>query len=266
MRLLGLILAAGLVWGQPAEQARKVLRDGFVEKGPDRRREVAVALSLLPAKDPAADLLTSLVKDKDVLVRQAALDAVAELGDRRRYPLLKAALGDEVPEVAYAAAQALWRIGDPAGLELLEDIYAEEAKAKSSFVKKELRGMMRKLKTPQSAILFVAQRGLVFVPVPGLGQGVSAVSHMLADATFSARATALLIVCQDPRKRSKDCASMIDRSFVDEDWSVRAAGLQLVAASRDGSRRGKVAGLFGDKSEKVRYRAAATYLRVEGAR
>ncbi len=259
-------MIAGLVWGQPAEQARKVLRDGFVEKGPDRRREVAVALSLLPSRDPVTDLLTSLVKDKDVLVRQAALDAVAELGDRRRYPLLKAALEDEVPEVAYAAARALWRIGDPAGLELLEDIYAEEAKAKSSIMKSELRKMMRKLKTPQSAIWFVAQRGLVFVPVPGLGQGVSAVSHMLADETFSARATALLMLCQDPRKRSKDCASMIDRSFVDEDWSVRAAGVQLVAASRDGSRRGRVAGLFGDKSEKVRYRAAATYLRIEGRR
>ena len=126
--------------------------------------------------------------------------------------------------------------------------------------------MMRKLKTPQSAVLFIAQRGAMFVPVPGLGQGISAVGHMLADETFSARATALLLLCQDPRKRSKECVSMLDRSFVDEEWSVRAAGLQLVAASRDRLRRGKVAGLFGDKSEKVRYRAAATYLRVEGVR
>lgn len=266
MRILGFLLVAGLVWGQPAEQARKVLRDGFVEKAPDRRREVAVALSLLPAKDPAADLLTSLVKDKDVLVRQAAIDSIAELGDRKRYPLIKAALEDEVPEVAYAAARALWRIGDPAGTALLEEIYAEEAKAKSGFMKGELRNMMRKLKTPQSAILFIAQRGAFLVPVPGLGQGISAVNSLLSDEAFSARATALLLLCQDARKRSPACASMLDRSFVDEDWSVRAAGLQLVAASRDGMRRGKVAGLLGDKSEKVRYRAAATYLRVEGVR
>jgi len=265
MRILSVLLFSGLAWSQSAEQARIVLRDGFVEKSPEKRREVAVALSMAPAKDEVADLLTALAKDKDVLVRQAALDSLVDLGDRTRYPIIKEALQDSVPEVTYAAARALWKIGDPVGAELLEDIFAEEAKAKSNFAKSEMRKVMRKLKTPQSAILFVAQRGMIFVPVPGLGAGVSAVSQMLTDESFSARATSLILLCQDPKKRASACPSMLDRAFVDEDWSVRAAGVQLAAGSRDPVMRGKLAGLFGDKSEKVRYRAAAAYLRLDPA-
>ena len=263
MRILSVLLFSGLAWSQSAEQARTVLRDGFVEKSPEKRREVAVALSMAPAKDQVADLLASLAKDKDVLVRQAALDSLVDLGDRTRYPIIKEALQDSVPEVTYAAARALWKIGDPAGAELLEDIYAEEAKAKSNFAKSELRKMMRKLKTPQSAILFVAQRGMFFVPVPGLGAGISAMSQMLTDETFSARATSLILLCQDPKKRVGGCPSMLDLAFADDDWSVRAAGVQLVAGSRDPVVRDKLAGLFGDKSDKVRYRAAAAYLRLD---
>ena len=265
MRTPSLLLFSCLAWSQSAEQARTVLRDGFIEKSPEKRREVAVALSMVPAKDQVADLLASLAKDKDVLVRQAALESLVDLGDRARYPLIKEALQDSVPEVTYAAARALWKVGDPAGAELLEDIYAEEAKAKSNFAKSELRNVMRKLKTPQSAILFVAQKGMIFVPVPGLGAGVSAVSQMLTDESFSARATSLILLCQDPKKQVAGCASMLDRAFVDDDWSVRAAGVQLVAGSRDPVMGGKLAGLFGDKSEKVRYRAAAAYLRLDPA-
>jgi HEAT repeat protein len=265
MRIFALFLLTGVAWGQLAEQARGVLRDGFVEKAPDKRREVAVALSMVPSKDPTTELLASSLRDKDVLVRQAAIESLAELGDKGRYPLLKAALADEVPEVAYAAARALWKVGDPAGAELLEDIYAEEAKAKSPVLKSEMRKVMRRMKTPGSAILFAVERGLIFVPVPGLGAGYSAMSRMLLDETFSARATSLVLLCQDPKRRSTGCEGMLERAFVDEDWSVRAAAVQLVAGGRNAALRGKLVGLFGDKSEKVRYRAAAAYLRLDPA-
>ena len=94
---------------------------------------------------------------------------------------------------------------------------------------------------------------MIFVPVPGLGAGVSAVSQMFTDDSFSARATSLILLCQDRKKQA----------FVDDDWSVRAAGVQLVAGSRDPVMGGKLAGLFGDKSDKVRYRAAAAYSRLD---
>ena len=103
MRILSLLIFSGLAWSQSAEQARTVLRDGFVEKSPEKRREVTVALSMVLAKDQVVDLL----------VRQAVLDSLVDLGDRTRYPIIKEALQDPVPEVFYAAARALWKIGDP---------------------------------------------------------------------------------------------------------------------------------------------------------
>ena len=96
MRILSLLIFSSLAWSQSAEQARTVLRDGFVEKSPEKRREVAVALSMAPAKDQVVDLLVSLATDKDVLVRQAVLDSLVDLGDRTRYPIIKEALQDPV--------------------------------------------------------------------------------------------------------------------------------------------------------------------------
>lgn len=253
-----LVLLLGLaVFGQKAEEARSVLRDGFVERGPEKRREVAVALSLVPASEPAADLLLAMATDEDVLVRQAALVSIAEIGDPKRLRLLKEGLMDAVPEVSYTAAKALYRVNDAAGRDHLLEVFAQEAKADSGYFRSEARSLMRKFKTPKGALLFAAQQGVGFVPLPGLGEGFAALQGILGDAEFSARASAMLLLCQ---KKDKACGEMLDASFTDDDWSVRAAAVQLILGQRDVKRRERLPELFHDKKEKVRYRAAGAYL------
>ncbi|MBM3759755.1 MAG: HEAT repeat domain-containing protein [Acidobacteria bacterium] len=89
------------------DDARKVLEEGARSKEGDQRRETAVALSLTSAKDRSISLLEEMLKDKDYLVRVAAVETLGELNDVSRIGLLKERLNDEVPEVAFAAAKAL---------------------------------------------------------------------------------------------------------------------------------------------------------------
>ncbi len=260
MRRLWLVLIAGCLWAGPTDDARRVLTDAAHSKEGDQRREAALALSLVPAKDPAAALLEDMLTDKDYQVRVAAVDTLGELNDKTRVKLLKNALADEVPEVAFAAAKALFIMKDPEGLGALESIYAGDIKAKSGFFKKEMMNNWRRLKTPRSAFFFVVQRGIGFVPVPGIGAGYNALLGMVADADFSARAVSLLMVCTD---KNKACDGILQSSFGDDDWTVRAAAIHVVTTRNLVAMKPKIAGLITDKKDKVRLRAAAGYLRME---
>src|SRR4051812_1775462 len=99
----------------PVRTARTVLEQGAADSDPEVRHEVAVALGMLDRRDSAAALLDKLAADKDHLVREAALVSIGELGDPRRAKPAVAALDDDVPEVAFAAARTLFKLKQPEG-------------------------------------------------------------------------------------------------------------------------------------------------------
>src|SRR5262249_24658628 len=162
-------LAAGL-HAQSAEsslltRAREVLQQGAADKEPATRVEVATALSLIASKDPAASTLERLAGDKDHVVRTAAINSIGELRDPRLAKAAKEALQDDVPEVVFAAARALFRLKQPEGKRMLVEIVEKESKAKSSFIRSKLRDTWRRMKTPKSALLFAVQQGAGFIPI-----------------------------------------------------------------------------------------------------
>lgn len=239
--------------------ALEVLRQGAADREPDTRRQVAFALSLSRASAPVNTMVEGLVKDGDNLVRQAALDTVGELGDRKLAPAAEAALGDDVAEVVFAAARALYRLHDPAGKSTLIEVVEKEQKAGSNPLRIKLRNMIRRMKTPRSALFLAVEQGAGFIPVPGMGAGVSAMSALLNDENFSPRATALLLLADDT---APDVRMLIEQAFTDDDWSMRAAAVQLVTRPRNVGWRTRLAPMLDDSNKKVRFRAAAVYLRV----
>jgi HEAT repeat protein len=239
--------------------AVEVLQQGAADRDPDTRRQVAVSLSLSRTSAPVVALLETLVKDSDYLVRQAALDALGELGDRKLTRLAEPALNDDVPEVMFAAARALHRLHDPAGKSMLLAIVEKEEKAQSNPLRVKFRNLMRRTKTPRSAFFLAVEQGSGLIPVPGIGEGISAMSAMLNDEGFSARATALLLLASDP---SPDVRMAIEQAFLDDDWSMRATAVQLVVRPQNARWRNRLIPLIDDSSKKVRFRAASAYLRV----
>ncbi len=239
--------------------ALEVLKNGAIDRDPDTRRQVAVALSLGRASDPVNTLVTSLIKDADSYVRQAALDTAGELGDKKLTPAAEAALNDDVAEVVFAAARALYRLHDAAGKSTLIAVVEKEQKAESNPLRVKLRSLIRRMKTPRSAFFLAVEQGAGFIPVPGVGAGISAMSALLNDENFSSRATALLLLAPD---KSADVRALIEEAFSDDDWSMRAAAVQLVARPQNARWRPQLIPALDDTNKKVRYRAAAIYLRV----
>jgi HEAT repeat protein len=238
-----------------------VLEQGAADGDPDTRREVAVALGLGARRDPSTNLLEKLSTDKDHVVREAALVSIGELRDRRFVKVAETALDDEVPEVAFAAARTLFRLNEPEGKKLLIDIVQREVPANSGFVRAKMRDVARRMKRPKSATLFIVQQGIGFAPVPGLGEGFSAMSSLVSDPDFSARATAMLVLSSD---RSPEVRMEIDQAFNDSDWSMRAAATQIAASRNERAWRFRLVPLIEDTNRRVRFRAAASFLRLSG--
>lgn len=258
-----MLLFSACLWAAPIKDAHQALTEASHNKEGDVRREAALALSLVPAKDSTLALLDSLVKDKDYTVRVAAIDTLGELDDRSRLELVKAALRDEVPEVAFAAAKALYTLKDPAGVQALLSIYEGETKARSNYFQKEMRDSWRHLKTPRSAFFFAVKNGVGFVPMPGVGAGYNALVGVLSDSEVSARAVSLITVCGG---KNPTCNQMLQSAFDDDDWTVRAAAIHIATAGNMIRLEPKVAGLIEDKKIKVRLRASAGYLRLQANR
>jgi HEAT repeat protein len=258
--VLLLLLMPALAEPQDAtlvRSARNVLEQGAVDGAAEVRREVAVALGLSSRRDPSINLLEGLAVDKDNLVREAALVSIGELREARLAKVAQDALDDQVPEVAYAAARTLYKLNQAEGKQLLLEIVEGEAPAKSGFVRGKLRDVIRQMKRPKSATMFAVKQGIGFIPVPGVGEGFSALTSLVGDPNFSARATTLLILSSD---HSAKVHSVIEQAFNDSDWSMRAAAAQIAASRNERAWRFRLIPLFEDSNRQVRYRAAAAFL------
>src|SRR4029077_7655394 len=115
-------------------RARDIIERAVKDKNPDTRKQEATALSLGGPREPFVSQLESMLDDKDVEVRVAAVSSLAALQAKRTLGALRKALNDEGPEVGFAAAKALYGLNDPAGKEALLAVLSGETNVASGFI------------------------------------------------------------------------------------------------------------------------------------
>jgi HEAT repeat protein len=242
------------------QQCTDIIEKALSDKNPDVRKQAALALSLGGPREPFLSKLEALLEDKDVEVRLAAISSLADLKTKRTAAALHKALNDEVPEVSFAAAKALWSVNDPAGKEALLSVVSGETKVASGFISKQKRDAMRMMHMPKAMALFALKQGIGFAPIPGLGEGISSMQGLLSDPGVTGRAMATLLIGKD-----KDEATLLAmrEALTDKDWSVRAAAVHSIALRNDPALQSELTPLLEDKKEAVRLRAAAGYLRLQ---
>ena len=241
-------------------QAREIIESAMRDHNPDTRKLAATALGLGGPRQPFLSLLESFLDDKDVEVRLAAIASLADWKTRESLHALTKALNDEVPEVSFAAAKALYGVHDPAGKSALLAVLSGENKTASGFLTKQKREALRMLHTPRTTLMLGVKEGLGFVPVPGLGEGMASLHGLLSDPGFSGRAMAALLLGKE-----KDPATLfaLREALMDKDWPVRAAAVHSLALRNDPAIERDIAPLMEDKHQGVRFRAAAACLRFE---
>ena len=257
-----LIASSATLFAQPpdADRAKTLLEDSLKDKNPDTRKQAVEALGLVGPREPYLSELTGMLDDKDVEVRLAAITSLVDVKDKKTVPALQTALVDDVPEVSFAAAKALWSLNDPKGRDALIDVLSGETKTSSNFVTKQKRDALRLLHTPKPMFLFAIKNGVGFVPFPGVGMGISSLQGILADPGVSGRAATALMLATDKDPR---IVQALRDALEDKDGSVRAAAAHAIALRNDPALQKDLVPLFDDKNQAVRTRAAAGYLRLE---
>lgn len=240
-------------------QATEVLQQALTAKNPDTRKMGVVALSLAASAGPLFDTLAGMADDKDVEVRLATVLSLAEVKTVQARQILEKMLDDSVPEVAFAAAKALYARKDPLGKRALLAVLQGETKTTSSYFNQQMREALRMMHTPRVTFLYAVRQGAGFVPLPGFGEGISSLQAILADNGVSGRATAALLLGDE---RDAATIAALRDALNDKDWHVRAAAVHSLALQNNPAVRKDLDPMIDDESEGVRLRAAAAVLRL----
>lgn len=222
---------------------------------------VILAAGLAPAatsNQTAIETIERALQSKNAETRKDAVEAMGFAGARFSSELRRA-LGDKAPEVRFAAAKALYEMNDPAGEQALLDVLNGDSKTTSSFMAAQKREAMHTLQSPKSLATTTVKVSAAFSPVPGSGLMVSTAMKGMKNRGASDRAqTALLL----SKVNSPEVIEALERSLGDKDPSVRAASIQAIALSGNGSLAKDAEGMMNDKNRTVRLHAAAAYLRL----
>ncbi len=240
-------------------QCTELLKRALESRNPETRKQAVAALSLASSQGPLFDQLVQMLQDKDVEVRQGVVASLAEVKTRGATAALHRALDDDIPEVSFAAAKALWARHDPAGRAALLAVLAGESKTSSNFLSKQKRDALRMMHTPRTTFLFALRQGVGFAPVPGLGEGIASMQGILTDAGVSGRASAALLLGADKDPATVDA---LKDALHDSNPGVRAAAVHSLSLRNDPALKRDLEPLLEDDKEQVRLRASAGYLRL----
>jgi len=235
-----------------------MLTDGAAESSPYKRSPAISALGTIPTPD-ARKLVDAALTDKEILVRLAAVSAIAERKSRADIPKLKKALDDESGEVSFTAAHALWEMGDRSGRDLLESLIEGDRKPSEGFVKKQIRGAKSTLHNPKELAWLGAKEGAGFLFGP-LGAGLGVLQMVLKDSAAPERALSATMLGEI---KDAESISYLSDALLDKSPLVRAAAAKALGGFTDPSVQPKLEAVLDDKVDAVRYMVAASLLRTE---
>jgi HEAT repeat protein len=242
----------------PDERAWQTLQRGLEDGNPAKRITAVFALSVVKPQPRPVKMVESMLQDKDFGVRQAACATLGEIRARTSIPLLRAALEDRAPEVVFAAAKALYSMGDATGRDVLTEILLGDQKGASGFVSSSLRDAKLKLHDPKALLLVgVNQAAALLGP---FGAGVPIAEQLLKDGQASGKTIAALLLVTDSSVESRDAFRL---ALNDRNWTVRVAATRAIALRGIREFYADMASLLDDKREEVTYAAAAAMIRLK---
>jgi len=243
-----------------ADAARSTLEKAMRSKNPETRKQAVQSMALLAGDEEFDSRLGSMLTDKDVNVRVAAVNSMMMSSSDRTAAALQQVLNDPAPEVSFAAAKALYTLNDPAGKDALMAVLNGDRKSSSSIAAERKREAMRMLHQPGRLTVFAATKSVWLAPVPGLGFGVSSLQSALTDKRESGRATTAMLLATD---EDPNVSAALRKALGDKDAKVRSAAVEAIALRNDPAMQSDVAPLLEDKNEHVRLWAASCYLRMD---
>jgi HEAT repeat protein len=243
----------------PPTVAWKMLTDAVHSDKYPTRSDAIAALSVLDTDRRAVRLMIDALNDKEAIIRVQAATSLGQIKARAAIPALHDRLEDEEPQVVFAAAQALWNMGDRTGREILYEVLDNERKAHPGLIKGNIAKAKAEMHDPKGLILIGINSTSLALLGPG-ALGVTAVEEMATnhDAPLQALCAKMLADDDEPETVSELESALSDKSGI-----VRAAAAHALGSLNDPKAIPSLtATMQNDKSQIARLTAAAAIVRV----
>jgi HEAT repeat protein len=238
-----------------------VLKEGLAEHNTNKRAQAITALGSIGATPQVVKMVVAALKDKDVVVRQTAAAVLGEVQARRAVPHLREALDDESAEVSFAAARALWQLGDRSGRDILFEVLAGDRKTGPGMIEGGIRDAKRKLHSPAAmAKIGIDQAAGLFGP---FSMGIWFAEDFIKDKGAPARALSAKLLSTDP---DPSATWELQLALDDKSSAVRAAAARALGVRPAPDAIAKIQPLLLDGNDGVRYMAAAAIIRLSQPR
>jgi HEAT repeat protein len=251
---LWMLSAAGFLAAQtPVDRSWKVLEQGVTEKSTDTRTKAVRALGLITNNVKAQQMAEKALSDPKDDVQAAAADALGQMGAKSSSAKLVQAVKSQDTGVVFAAANALYNLGDPRAYEVYYAVLTGERKSGESLVESQ----MKMIKDPKAMAKMGFEAGIGFIPFGGMGYTVF--KTVTKDDTSPVRAAAAAKLIRDSDAKTSDA---LMQAASDKKWLVRAGVVDAIAKRGDPKLLRAVWPLLDDDNETVKFTAAAAILRL----
>ncbi|HEX6897863.1 MAG TPA: HEAT repeat domain-containing protein [Bryobacteraceae bacterium] len=258
-RLIILFLIAGPVFAQPEKTAWEVLKQGLAEKNVDKHRQALTATGSIGTAPEAVQLVEQALKDMDPLIRQTAAAELGQMKARQSVPALQAAMDDSDGQVAFAAAKALWDMGDKSGRGLIEDVLTGDEKTSNGLVSGAMRDAKRKMHDPRALALMGIKEASGALLGP-FNIGIIAAEQAFKDGSAGGRTLAVALLTDDCDPQT---VRLLDWSFTnDKSWAVKAAAAKGLGKCGTVESIPKLETALSDSHEAVKTMSAAAIIRL----
>ncbi|HTZ57035.1 MAG TPA: HEAT repeat domain-containing protein [Acidobacteriaceae bacterium] len=227
-------------------------------KGEQIRIDAVVALGTLGDFSRAVNWLSAVGKDPDRYVRLAAVTGMSTSKQTVFIPLLKRALEDAAPEVAFAAAVGLWKMNDRSGERILQSVAQGDRKASRGLVSAEKHEADQDLHSRSKLEKIGLEQGAYALLGP-FGFGLSAIRSANGKNGIQPKVVAVTLLAED---RSPVAMKIFIDSQDDPDPLVRAAAARALGDYDDKEALDALSDSFYDIKPAVRLMAAASYIRA----
>ena len=257
---IAILIPAACLLAQPEQTAWSVLKPGLADTNPLTRRQAVTATGAIGLDPEAVRLVEVALKDDtDSLIRATAAAELGEMKSRASFPALKAALDDPAGEVGFAAAKALWDMGDKTGRAFLEDVIAGQQKATDGGVKGALHRADRLRYDPKAMAVLGAKSASGALLGP-FNIGVIAAEQVFKNGAIPARMQALNLLAEECDAQAFKLLEAA--SAGDENWAVKAAAAKALGRCGNPDAIPKLELNLSDSTAAVRFMSAAAIIRL----
>ena len=257
---IGFLLPASFLLAQPEKIAWDVLKPGLVDTNPLNRRQAVTATGSIGLDPEAIRLVeTALAKDTDPLIRATAAAELGEMKSRQSIPALRAALDDPSGEVGFAAAKALWDMGDKTGRGFIEDVVSGQQKATDGGVKGALRRADRLRHDPKAMAVLSAKEASGALLGP-FNIGVVAAEQVLKNNAVAVRMEALNLLAEDCDLQTFKLLEVATTD--DKTWAEKAAAAKALGRCGNPDAIPKLEQNLSNSNAAVKFMSAAAIIRL----